>query len=311
MIRVPCGLLLAAAASAHVMSMSTGDLTIAGVRAHFELRIPLYEVEHVTRPETTLLAHVRFAGARTQAQSCRADTAAGAYVCDADYVFRSPVENLEVECTLASVTVPNHIHLLHATLGGKREEAVFDRTFTRATIRFHDPSAGEEAVTQAAAGFLRALGGPVQWLLLGALALAARSRRELGALAAAFLLAQAASVVVVPLTNWQPPPRFVEAASALTVAYLAVEMLLLPRAGARWAVAGAMGAFHGLWLDVFVVSTRYHAALVLAGAAVGQAAVVAALGWAAARIALRRAVPVLASALLVFGLVWFWLGLRG
>ncbi len=309
--RFVCGLLFAAAASAHVMSMSTGELAIQGASAHFELRIPLYEVSHVTHPETTLLAHVAFAGARTVAQSCRADAAADAYICDADYLFPHPVEKVEVECTLAAVTVPNHIHLLHATLGGRREEAVFDRAFTRASIRFRDPSPGEQAVTEATAGLLRALDGPVQWLFLGALVLAARSRRELFALAAAFLLAQAASVILVPLTGWQPPPRFVEAAAALTIAYLAIELLLLPRAGARWAVAAALGAFHGLWLLLFLASSRYRAPLVILGAAIGEAALLAALAWAAARIRLVRAVPVLASALLVFGLAWFWLRLRG
>ncbi len=293
------------------MSMSTGDLAIEGARAHYELRMPLYEVSHVNQPEKTLLANIRFRGARMVSNSCRADPAADTYLCTADYTFASPVDQVAVECTLPSVTVPNHVHLLHASLGARREEAVFDASFTRTTIRFREPGAGEAAVTEAVAGLLRALSGPVQLLFLCALVLAARSRRELIVMATAFLVGQCAGVAVIPVTGWQPAPRFVEAAAALTIAYLAVEILLLPQAGARWLVAGVLGAFHGLWLLLFIASTRYHAALVLAGAAAGQAGVLAGLGWAASRVTSRRAVPTVASALLVFGLAWFWMRLRG
>ena len=35
---------------AHVMSMSSGDLTVTGARARYELRMPLYEVAHIKDP---------------------------------------------------------------------------------------------------------------------------------------------------------------------------------------------------------------------------------------------------------------------
>ena len=45
--RVLAGLiLLTGHALAHVMSMSTGDLAIQGRLAHFELRLPVYEMPH-------------------------------------------------------------------------------------------------------------------------------------------------------------------------------------------------------------------------------------------------------------------------
>ena len=301
-------LILAPGAAAHVMSMSTGDLAISGATAHYELRMPLYEVAHVSKPEDVLLASVRFAGARLVSKLCRADPATESYVCVADYSFSAPVEEVTVECTLAAATVPNHVHLLHATLGGKREEAVFDAGFTKTTIRFHTPSAGEAAVTEAMAGLLRALSGPVQWLFLAALALAARSRGELARMAVAFFAGECAAVILAELAGWQPVPRFVEAAGALSIAYLAVETVLVPKAGARWLVAGVLGTLHGLWLLLLIQEARYPAPLVFAGAAVGQGAVIAALGWAASRLAPRRAVP---AALGAFGLVWFLIVLRG
>jgi hypothetical protein len=291
------------------MSMSSGDLTIAGGRAHYELRMPLYEITHVTDPDQTLLEHIRFAGARLVAHHCRADPARDLYLCSADYEWPSPVEQVEVECTFPSVTVPNHVHLLRAEMGGKRDEAIFDLSFTRVTLRFRPPTRTEIVITQAGAGFLRALTGAAQVLFLVALALAARSRREWMELAAMFLAGQIVSVVVVPQTSWQPAPRFVEAAAALTIAYLSVEILLLPKAGARWAIAGVLGVFHGLYLHLFVQATGYSPALVLAGAATAEIGALAVLALAFRR--LRRWTRLCASALFVFGAVWFVLRLRG
>ncbi len=318
MTRALCFVLLAWPLTAHVMSMSSGDLAILGARARYELRMPLYEVAHVQNPERTLLEHIRFAGARMARSECRADAARDTYICVADYEFAAPVDRLDVECTFAAITVPNHVHLLRASLGEKpgekRDEAIFDLGFTRATLRFRPPTATEIAITQAGAGLVRALGGTVQVLFLAALVLAARSRRELLAIAAAFLVGQAASVLTMAHVAWQPAPRFVEAATALAVAYLAVEILLLPQAGGRWLVAGVLGALHGLYFHLFVQTTGYSPALVLLGASLAQAAAVAVLAlvfWRVGRMAKAfRPVQVAASALLVFGMVWFLLRLR-
>ena len=312
--RALCFALLACPAFAHVMSMSSGDLAILGARAHYELRMPLYEVVHVSNPERTLLEHIRFAGAHLVRSECRADTARDTYLCAADYEFSAPVDRVDVECTFPAVTVPNHVHLLRATLQEKRDEAVFDVGFTRATLRFRPPTAAEIAVTQAGAGFVRALAGAVQVLFLAALVLAARSRRELLAIAAMFLAGQAVSVLALTHAAWQPAPRFVEAATALAVAYLAVEILFLPEAGARWLVAGVLGTLHGLYFRLFVQTTGYSPTLVLLGAALAEAAAIAVLALALSRLSRLmkafRPVQVAASALLVFGMVWFLLRLR-
>ncbi len=312
--RALCFALLAGPLSAHVMSMSSGDLSILGARAHYDLRMPLYEVAHMQNPERTLLEHIRFSGARLVFSECRADPARDTYLCTANYEFAAPVDRLDVECTFTAITVPNHVHLLRASLGEKRDEAIFDLGFTRATLRFRPPTAAEIVITQAGAGFLCALGGTVQVLFLAALVLAARTRRELLAIAASFLLGQAASVLTMAHVPWQPAPRFVEAATALAVAYLAVEILLLPQAGARWLVAGVLGALHGLYFHLFLQTTGYSPALVLVGAALAEGAAIAVLALVLSRVARLakafRPVQVAASALLVFGMVWFLLRLR-
>jgi hypothetical protein len=319
-LRIWLGLMawLAWPAWAHVVSMSSGDLTIEGTRAHYELRMPQYEIAHVASPERILLEHIRFSSggrdARLLDKNCTADGRDN-YICTADYQFPAPVERLDVECTFPSITVPNHVHLLRAEMDGKHDQGLFDISFPRATLRFRPPTPIETAVTESGAGFMRALGGAAQILFLAALALAARSWKELLALAGTFLAGQIASVLIVPHTGWLPAPRFVEAAAALTIAYLAVEILLLPEAGARWLVAGVLGAFHGLYFHLFLQTSGYRPGFVLAGAAFAEIVAIAILALVFSRIGrvarALRPVQVSASALLVFGMAWFFLRLRG
>jgi HupE / UreJ protein len=301
--------MLAANAWGHAVSMSSSDLAVTGSQARLTLRMPLYEIAHTAHPEDALLAHIQFAGARLIAHSCQADAAQNTFVCEGDYQFERPPDHVEAECTLYAVTVPNHVHLLRATLNGRADQAIFDLSFPRVTLRFRPPTPMETAVAEAGAGFLRALGGPAQILFLAALAIAARSRRELAALMGMFLAGQIVAVMVVPHTAWQPAPRFVEAAAALTIAYLAAETVLLPQAGSRWMVAGLLGGFHGLFFHLFLQTAGYHAGYVLAGAAVAEAAVVGLLA-----LALARAGKIVRTAgaplLLLFGLLWFALRLR-
>jgi len=309
---------LAVPACAHVMSMSSADLTIHGASAHYELRLPLYEIAHVRNPEQALFEHIRFSSAGRAAglldKSCREDAAQNSYLCDAHYEFAAPVETLDVECTFYAVTVPNHVHLLRVENDGKHDQGLFDISFPDATLRFRPPSALETAAAETGAGFMRALGGPVQILFLAGLVLAARSRRELFLLAAMFLTGQMVSALVVPHLRWQAPPRFVEAAAALTVAYLAVEILTLPQAGMRWLVMTVLGGFHGLYFALFLSTSGYRALYVLSGAAFGEILAIAAIGLLFFRLSRRLAalkpVPVSALVMLLIGMFWFFLRLR-
>ena len=308
----------AVAAFAHVVSMSTGDLKIDDRRAHYELRMPLYEMSHVAGSEQALFDHIRFSSggslARLLKKDCTADPPQGLYLCSADYEFPAPVDSLDVECTFHAVTVANHVHLLRVVNGERRDQAIFDFSFPKATLRFRPPTSTEIAVTEFGGGVMRAVGGLVQVLFLASLVLAARSRRELLAISGMFLAGQILSALLVPHTAWSPPSRFVEAAAALTLAYLAVEILLLPRAGGRWAIAGLLGAFHGLYFLVFLQSTGYGPGFVLLGAAFAEIALIALSAVIFARIgrlaAALRPVQVSASALLVIGMVWFFLRLK-
>lgn len=297
--------------AAHMVSMSTGELLVEGDRAHYELRMPSYEVAHVTDPDRTLLAqiHFRSGGAlgRTTEQSCRAQD--GTYVCAATYQFPAPVDSLDVDCHYATVTVPNHVHLLRAYRGDKVDQAVFDLSYTSATLRFRPPTAWELAVRELAAGFLRAVGGAAPILFLASLVLAARDRRELAALTAALFIGEVAACLAGQWIVLWFSPRFIEAAAALTIAYLAFEIVLLPKSANRWLVVGILGVFQGAWFALFLNGSGYGPTLFLTGVLAAELLAIGAMALLIWKLP-RRVVPVAASILLAVGLVWFFVRLR-
>ncbi len=309
---------LAPSAVAHVMSMSSGELEVVDSRATFELRMPLYEITHLEEPERTLLESIRLTSESEEARrlegSCKADAASGWYRCHSIFEFAVPVEQLDVECTFAAVTVPNHVHLLRATRGDVTKQAVFDFSSTRTTIRFTPPTEAEVAVSELWTGATRVIGGPVQLLFLVALALAGRSRKELLYLALAFIGAETVSAVAVAAKSWQPAPRFIEAAAALTVAYLAVEILLLPDARYRWVIAAGMGVFHGFYFGTFMQQSEMSRIYVLTGVAVTEAAVLMLFAWLLSRVtrvaSTLRPIQIGATLLGIVGVVWFLLRMR-
>lgn len=278
----------------HVVSMSTGELRVDGPTAVYELRMPMYEAAHVANPET-LIDHIQFAGAhRTSAKCHEEDTT---YVCIANYEFPGLIDRLDVECTFYQVTVPNHVHLLNATQGPNTDEVVFDQSFPRSEIRFHPPSRFEVVSREMGTGIWRAIISPAVLFLL-ILVVATRTPREGLLLTAMYLAGEWIMRPIAPKIPWTLSPRFIEAAMALTVAYLALEILTLPQAGSRWAVVLVLGLFHGLYFAAFP-------ATYLAGAAGMQVLLVFLLIW----IALKWTTPTMrrisATVLLAAGLGWF------
>ncbi len=230
--------------------MSSGELHVDGRTATYELRIPMYELTHVTHPETALLDQLKFEGARRISSKCQERD--GTYICRADYEFDQPVpDKIEVECTLFQVTVPNHVHLLYAVQGPNSDQQVFDQSFRQAEVRFHPPSRAELIAKSAAAGIGRLFKSVSGLLFLTVLVVAARNTREMGILTIAFLTGE---WLARPLSSRIPmsfSPEFLEAVLALTVAYLAAEIVFLPDSQARWAVVPILGIAHGLPFAAF------------------------------------------------------------
>ncbi len=302
-----------------MVSISTGELRIDGNVARYDLRMPLYEVETLDDPRASIIGHFQLFSdgekGSVQSASCKVVEQEDSYHCRIEYRFSLPVEQLSVECRYYAVTIPDHVHILRACRGETVEQAVFDFTAPRAELNFAPPTWWATASGETVAGVKRAAGGLASLLCLCALALAARSRRELLALAGMFVGGEVLAAVLLPLTNWQPAPRFVEAAAALTIAYLAVEILVLPQAGQRWLVVGVLGLFHGLYLGSFLQGTGYSAWYVLFGAAVADAVLVAIsallLHGVIRVLGATKTAQLFSVLLLAFGLGWFWMRLKG
>jgi hypothetical protein len=250
----------------------------------------------VADPAKALLDRIQFGdGHRTRA-SCQDDD--GTYVCHAEYEFPGLHPNaLDVECSLFQVTVPNHVHLLTAVQGPNSDQLVFDHNLTEGEVRFRPPSRAEVIARETTRGAGRAFRNLAGLLFLAALALAARTKGEAVLLVAVFFAAEWLARIIGPRIPLAFTARFFEAALALTVAYLAVEILLLPEGRMRWTIVGLLGLFHGLSLAAFP-------ALYQVGATVAQAIVVVPLAAGGLRLpkpAARAAVIVLLGA----AIVWF------
>ena len=288
--------LLCGCAYAHVVSMSSGELHVNGRTATYELRIPMYEVANVANPETALLDHVKFEGARRTSSSCQEQD--GTYVCHADYELDRPVpDKIEVECTLFQVTVPNHVHLLYAVQGPNSDQEVFDQSFRQAEVRFHPPSRAELIAKAAAAGIARLFKSVSGLLFLAVLVLAARNTREMGILTIVFLAGEWLARPLSPRIPMSFSPEFLEALLALTIAYLAAEIVFLPDSRARWAVVPVLGVAHGMPFAAFPPSY-------LTAASITQAILLGVLWMAARKMPLAWRRPA-AGVMLVAGIGWF------
>lgn len=239
-------LTLSAPVWAHVVSMSTGELRIDGPLADYELRIPMYEVASMANP-ASILDYIHFDGGHRTTAKCADEQ--GTYVCHASYEFETLVpEKLGVDCRFFEATVPNHVHWLHATRGANSDQEVFDQAFPRSELRFRPPSAVETLGRQFGLGFARAASN---WLgLLFLLGLAVAAPRSVIPLLG-FLGGEMLAILIGPKIPWPLAPRFLEAAMALTVAYLAVEILMAAEAKHLVWIVAVLGIFHGLSISGF------------------------------------------------------------
>jgi hypothetical protein len=233
---------------AHIVSMSTGELRVDGPLADYDLRIPMSEVARMADPQS-ILNYIHFDGGRRRSAKCADED--GTYVCHASYEFETLVpDKLGVECRFFEVTVPNHVHWLHAVRGSNSDQEVFDRAFPRSELQFRPPSRVETFLRQFGLGFARAA---LNWIgLLFLLGLAIAAPRSILPFAC-FLTGELAALLTGPKIPWPLVPRFLEAAMALTVAYLAVEILMAAETKHLAWIVGILGVFHGLFVSGFPV----------------------------------------------------------
>jgi hypothetical protein len=283
-------LAIAAPVWAHVVSMSTGELRIDGPLADYELRIPMVEVAQMANP-ASILDYIHFDGGHRTSAGCADED--GTYVCHASYEFATLVpERLGVECRFFDATVPNHVHWLHAVRGANSDQEIFDQAFPNSELRFRPPSRIETFLREFGLGFARAARNWVGLLFILGLAIAA-PRAILPF--TCFLAGEVAAILIGPRIPWPLAPRFLEAAMALTVAYLAVEILMAADTKNLAWIVGVLGLFHGLSVSGFPLPYSVAAGVL-------QIVVFAALAFSA------RYLPVTARKGIAWGLLAVGLG---
>jgi hypothetical protein len=231
----------------HVVSMSNGELKISGATATYDLRMPSYEVSGIKDAEKVLFDNIHFGNGQLLEHSCF--TEQDTLHCTGKYLFNTEVDELRIKCTFAAVTVPNHVHIFRATKAtGAVDQSFFDIAYTEANLTFRPPTAGELFLKAGVEGTKRGFTGLTTVLFLFALAVVAKDRKQFLTLCG-ILIAVELTMATVPSVNLSP--KFLEAAAALSTAYLAIEKLLVPEAGQRWLVVAILGLFHGLFFRFF------------------------------------------------------------
>lgn len=94
-------------------------------------------------------------------------------------------------------------------------------------------------------GFDHIVQGYDHLLFLLALVIGTSKPRSLLAVISAFTVAHSTTLILCALDVLSLDRTFVEAAIALSIAYVAVENVATPRDRGRWIVAGAFGLIHG------------------------------------------------------------------
>lgn len=241
---------------AHTVSLSTGELTVAGRTATYRLRMPLWEVQHVHTPEQTLPAAITIEGADQTGRRCAAED--DSYACVAEWLFPHPPEQVSVRVRLHDVTVPNHVHMLHAVRGELIDQAVFDARQTEAILRFRASGPLESALRRRPASALAFL------LSIAAIAMLGSGWRRFAGVAAGFVAGIAAGAML----PWTLTPLFLEAVIAVLAAYAAFETAFLPQSGQKWITATVLGAACGLYGTLLVPPALTRIGITSAGLAV-------------------------------------------
>jgi hypothetical protein len=273
-------LLAATSAWPHAISVSTSEGKLEDRALTLTVKIPPYEAEHLGKSGGGTAADAvgrafSFPGANRIAQSCTGQS--GELICLLSFSYATlPGESIDAEVRLARETVPNHVHIMRIKRDVVDRQTIFDRTFERESIDFHEPSKLETWTKGMQLGAGQLLYQPLLLALLLALALVGRPWIYVPVSALAFL-------TVLP-DKFYATPTFFELASAIGAAYFALEGYYFPNAKGRWLPLAILGAIEGAALAVLARPTASAAISYGFGNLLGQAVLLGASVWLAAKL---------------------------
>jgi hypothetical protein len=335
--------LLGVTLSAHALSVSYAQFSVQDSRIAAVVRLPIDDVDLLLRLDTDLdgrisPAEIEAAGTKLQAYvtkhlRVRADGAQVSMTIGRLSLWRDPatLQYLEAECaataprTIDAVSIQSdflvELYPAHKTLGemqiaGRREQFVFDAQHA------YEGRAAAGSATATLFSFLR-LGiehiftGYDHILFLFGLLLVGTGLRNLVAVVTSFTVAHSATLALATFGVVSPVPWTIEAAIALSIAYIGIENLFVPNPRYRWKISFLFGLVHGFGFATVLRDlhlARAGLAMSLfgfnAGVEIGQIAIVSAmypllqlLARTPYRVAVTRAAS---SAITVVGLIWFY-----
>ncbi len=243
------------------------------------------------------------------------DPAAFQYLeADIEYAASSPIGSVSIQSDFLTELYPAHKTLGEVRIGGPSEQFVFEPE------RVYEGRVSGGRTWTTAASFVRLGIGHIftgydHILFLFALLLIGTGMKNLAAIVASFTLAHSATLALATLGVVQPRPRTIEAAIALTVAYIGFENLFVRNPRGRWKIACLFGLVHGFGFATVLREMHLpRAGLGVSlfsfniGVEIGQMAIVSLmypLLMVTARSAYRQlATRVVSSAIAMVGLLW-------
>lgn len=163
---------------------------------------------------------------------------------DVVYTFAAPVRSVAIESTLPALTQPDHRHFVYATVGGATREAVLDGATTRASFDGGEPLHAT-ARRFVVLGMEHIVTGYDHLAFLGVLLLGAASLLDVVKIVTAFTVAHSVTLGLATFGLVALPAALIECLIALSIAWVAVENVLLERPERRWRITCLFGLIHG------------------------------------------------------------------
>ena len=258
-------------ALAHTTSISYSEIRILEKEVGVRLRLNLYELNFITQMDRNsdrflsaqevedgfssfapqlfnnfqIKGQGEFGRPSLDTWNFTADT--GEIECFLTYSFSQVLEDVRFKVTLHNITDSGHLDLALLQYDGQQEQRFFNLENSEAGLEVHR---GWMSYLRLGTRFL-ALGGKriltgYDYLafLIGLFLVGNTSSNQLKA-GGAFVSSQALTFLIGALDIAALPSKFVGSAIALSVAYIAVENLLLKEIANRWLVAGFFGLVYG------------------------------------------------------------------
>jgi hydrogenase/urease accessory protein HupE len=333
----------AASLSAHALSVSYAQFTVQDRTITASVRLPLDDVDLLLRLDRDLDGQISAAeldASREVVQryvnrhlQLRADDqplaghlaglapwrdpSAFQYLeADLEFTAGRPVGRVSIRSDFLTELYPSHKTLGDVQIGGRREQFVFEPQ------RVYEGRLAERRAWATAASFVR-LGvehiftGYDHILFLFGLLLIGRGLRNLVAIVTSFTVAHSATLALATLGIVRPAPWTIEAAIALSIAYIGFENLFVENPRYRWKIAFVFGLVHGFGFATVLREMHLpRAGLMVSlfsfniGVEIGQIAIVCLMYPLLRATAETRYRPIItrvaSSAIALVGLVWFY-----